>query len=231
MKKIFQSFLLVVVALLVAPIARIGASKFDASSFIEGFAEDNGRLLKKSKSKIKKSKAPKPKPVPAPAPKPAPAPAPTCSCVNSLGAINDPSTYTVDTTKTIILCEGIFVSLSTPLPIIAGTLADPNTPCSTYGLKIQCGCGGSTNCGITYTGDTVTAANGVIDLGGFNTAGAGAKLDITLVGVTLSSTSPVGYFFHLPVWGPTTHPACASSGSTTGAVKDFVANAFTLINA
>jgi hypothetical protein len=77
-KKIFQSFLLVVVALLVAPIARIGASKIDASSFIEGFAEDHGRLLKKSKSKskIKKSKAPKPKPVPAPAPKPAPAPVP-----------------------------------------------------------------------------------------------------------------------------------------------------------
>lgn len=73
--KIFQSFLLIVAVLVVAPIAMTGASKIDASSFTEGFAGDHGRVLK-SKSKVKKSKAPKPKPVPVPAPKPAPVPVP-----------------------------------------------------------------------------------------------------------------------------------------------------------
>jgi hypothetical protein len=84
--KIFQSLLLVVVAQVIAPIASIGASKIDASRFIEGFAEDHGRMLKKTKKS--KSKAPKPAPVPAPkpapvpAPQPAPAPAPVPSPVN-----------------------------------------------------------------------------------------------------------------------------------------------------
>ncbi len=141
-RNILHSFIQqVVVALLVTPIGRIGASKIDASSFIEAFAEDNGRLLKK----VKKSKAPasNKKKSKSPSKSSCFSTAQSAQFISALTAAVNSGARTIE----LVICNGNTIDI--PSPII---LTFPNSQRRLIqGKPIQ----------VTIRSDTLTATSGL----------------------------------------------------------------------